>query len=249
MEVVRPLLNQLHPDYSALENFEALLALCNLAQMGDSVRNRIMKEKGMTRIEMFLMEDHMLLTRAAAQVICNMVLNEDYVKAHEGNNDRVKFIALLCEEEDEDTAIACSGALAMLTSVSVKCCEKMMEPSSWLDILHTLIANPSPAVQHRGMVIIHNMIKQNKEIADKIFESDILELLMGLTQLGDDSRIKAIEEAKECLKTAEKLKIIKTKQEEPTDMMPDVFNKTLINNRPDNVPVSPAVDSDDEEFE
>jgi hypothetical protein len=218
--------------------------------MGESVRNRIMKEKGMTRIEMFLMEDHVLLTRAAAQVICNMVLNEDYLKAHEGSNDRIKFLALLCEEEDEDTAIACSGALAMVTSVSVKCCEKMMEPSTWLDVLHTLIANPSSAVQHRGTVIIHNMIKQSKEIADKIFDSDILELMMGLTQLNDETRAKAIEEARECLKTAEKMKIIKTKQEDPTEMMPDVFNKTMINNRPDNIAaVSPAVDSDDEEFE
>lgn len=229
MEVVRPLLNQLHPDYSALENFEAMLALCNLAQMGESVRNRIMKEKGMTRIEMFLMEDHMLLTRAAAQVICNMVLNEDYIKAHEGDNDRVKFLALLCEEEDEETAIACSGALAMLTSVSEKCCVKMLEPAAWLDVLHTLIANPSAQVQHRGTVIIHNMIKQSKKIADKLFETDILELLMGLTQLGDTTRVKAIEEAKECLKTAEQMKIIKEKQEDPKDMMPDVFNKTLIN--------------------
>ena len=73
MEVDRPLLNQLHPDYSALENFEALLALCNLAQMNDSVRNRIIKEKGISRIEIFLMEYDILFTRAATQVICNMV--------------------------------------------------------------------------------------------------------------------------------------------------------------------------------
>ena len=225
MEVIRPLLNQLHPDFTALENFEAMLALCNLAQMGESIRNRIMKEKGMARVEMFLMEDHLLLTRAAAQVICNMVLNEDYVKFHEGQNDRVKFLSLLCEEEDEDTAIACSGALAMLTSVSVKCCEKMLEAESWLEVLHTLVANPSPEVQHRGIVIIHNMIRQSKEVAEKVFDTDILELLMGLTQLNDEKRGKAIEEARECLKTAEKMKLIREKKEDVNEMMPDVFDQ------------------------
>lgn len=225
LEVVRVLLNQLHPDYSALENFEALLALCNLAQMNDSVRNRIMKEKGMSRIEMFLMEDHILLTRAATQVICNMVLNEDYIKWHEGENDRVKFLALLCEEEDEETALACSGALAILTSNSVKCCEKMVTPSSWLEILHTLIANPSPDVQFRGIVIIHNMIRQSKEVAEKIFDTDVLQLLMGVTQLNDEKRSKAIEEAKLCLKTAEEMKLIKEKKEDANDMMPDVFQQ------------------------
>lgn len=225
LEVIRPLLNQLHADYAALENFEALMALCNLAQVSESVRNRIINEKGMSRIEAFLMEDHVLLTRAAAQVICNMVLSDEYVKMHEGENDRVKFLALLCEEEDEETAIACSGALAMLTSVSVKCCEKMLEPQAWLEVLHTLVANPSPEVQYRGTVIILNMIRQSKAVAEKLFETDILELLMGLTQLNDEKRGKAIQMALNCLKAAEEMKLIQEKKEDPTEMMPDVFEQ------------------------
>lgn len=225
LEVIRPLLSQLHADYTALENFEALMALCNLAAANESVRNRIMKEKGMTRIEAFLMEDHLLLTRASAQVVCNMVLNDDYVQFHEGDNDRIKFLALLCEEEDEETAIACSGALAMLTSVSVKCCEKMLEPQAWLEVLHTLIANPSPQVQFRGTVIINNMIKQSKIVAERIFETDVLELLMGLTMLNDETRGKAIDMARQCLKTAEEMKLIQEKKGDADEMMPDVFEK------------------------
>jgi len=225
LEVIRPLLNQLHPDYTALENFEALMGLCNLASMGDSVRGRIMKEKGMSRIEAFLMEDHVFLTRAAAQVICNMVLYEDYVKTHEEANDKVKFLALLCEEEDEDTAKACAGALAILTSMSVKCCEKMFEPQAWLEILHTLIANPSPEVQYRGIVIIQNMINQSKTVAEKLFDTDVLQLLNGLTQLNDETRAKAIETARECLKTAEDMKLIQEKAADGTNMMPDIFEK------------------------
>lgn len=225
LEVIRPLLNQLHPDYTALENFEALMGLCNLASMSDSVRGRIMKEKGMSRIEAFLMEDHVFLTRAAAQVICNMVLYEDYVKTHEEANDKVKFLALLCEEEDEDTAKACAGALAILTSMSVKCCEKMFEPQAWLEILHTLIANPSPEVQYRGIVIIQNMINQSKTVAEKLFDTDVLQLLNGLTQLNDETRAKAIETARECLKTAEDMKLIQEKAADGKNMMPDIFEK------------------------
>jgi len=129
------------------------MALTNLASMNESVRQRIIKEQGLSKIEYYLMEDHLYLTRAAAQCLCNLVMSEDVVKKFEGNNDRVKFLALLCEDEDEETATACAGALAMLTSVSVKCCEKILEIASCLDILHTLIANPSPEVQHRGIVI------------------------------------------------------------------------------------------------
>lgn len=226
LEVIRPLLNQLHADFDALENFEALMALCNLAQVNDSIRKRIIKEGGMSRIEAFLMEDHILLTRASAQVICNMVLSEDYVKIHEGDNDRIKFLALLSEEEDEETAIACSGALAMLTSVSDKCCEKMLGPQEWLEVLHTLVANPSPEVQYRGTVIIHNMIQSGKTVAEKLFETDILELLMGLTQLNDETRAKAMEMALKCLKAAEEMKLIQEKKDDGEDMMPDVFDRS-----------------------
>ncbi|CRL02026.1 CLUMA_CG015103, isoform A [Clunio marinus] len=225
LEVVRPLLNQLNAEYTALENFEALMAICNLASVNESIRSRLIKEQGMTRIEAFLMEDHMLLTRAAAQVICNMVVSDEYVKYHESDNDRVKFLALLCEEEDEETALACAGALAILTSVSDKCCEKMLTPKAWLEVLHTLIANPSPEVQYRGTVIIHNMIKQSKNVAEKIFETDIMELLMGLTQLNDETRGKAIDMARQCLKTAEDMKLIQEKKGDENEMMPDVFDR------------------------
>lgn len=229
LEVIRPLITQLHPDYTSLENFEALMALCNLASMNESVRQRIIKEQGMSKIEAYLMEEHEMLRRAACQTICNLVLSEDVVKFHEGDNDRVKFLALLCEEEDEDTAVAASGALAMLTSVSEKCCMKIFDPQSWLDILHTLIANPSSSVQHRGTVIIYNMIRAKKEIAERLLDTDIMEMLVGLTMLNDPTRTKAIDMATECLKAAEEYKIIQ-KNEETNVLLPDVFEQHKLEN-------------------
>uniref|UniRef100_A0A1B0CL64 Putative myosin assembly protein/sexual cycle protein n=1 Tax=Lutzomyia longipalpis TaxID=7200 RepID=A0A1B0CL64_LUTLO len=226
LEVVRPLLNQLHPDCTALENFEAMMALCNLASQSETVRQRIIREMGLSRIEMYLMEDHLMLRRAAAQCICNLVMSPDVVKMHEGNNDKIKFLALLSEDEDEETAVAASGALAILTSSSTKCCEKIFDTQSWLDVLHTWVANPSPKVQHRGVVCIHNMINSGKEIAQKLFDTDIMELLMGLSQLPDDTRAKAREVAQECLKAAEKYKLIEKSDEPPRPPpIPDVFKE------------------------
>uniref|UniRef100_A0A1B0DPD5 Protein unc-45 homolog B n=1 Tax=Phlebotomus papatasi TaxID=29031 RepID=A0A1B0DPD5_PHLPP len=223
LEVVRPLLNQLHPDCTALENFEAMLALCNLASQSESVRQRILKEQGLSRIEMYLMEDHLMLQRAAAQCICNLCMSPDVVKAHEGNNDKIKFLTLLSEDEDEETAVAASGALAILTSSSEKCCSKIFEAQAWLEVLHTWIANPSPQVQHRGVVTILNMINSGRDTAQKIFDTDIMELLMGLSQLPDDSRAKAREVAMQCLKAAEKYELI-AKTDEPAPI-PDVFKE------------------------
>lgn len=208
LDVIRPLLNLLAQECTALENFEALMALTNLSAMNESVRQRIIKEQGISKIEFYLMEDHLLLTRASAQCICNMIMSEDVVTMFEGENDRVKFLALLCEEEDEETAKACAGALAMLSSVSKKCCAKILEVKSWLDILHVLIANPSPEVQHRGVVVLLNMINAGEEIAMKLLETDIMELLSGLSQLPDETRVKAREVAMQCLAAAERYKLI-----------------------------------------
>lgn len=220
LDVIRPLLNLLLQDCTALENFESLMALTNLACMNENVRQRIIKEQGVSKIEFYLMEDHLYLTRAAAQCICNLVMSDDVVKMFEGENDRVKFLALLCEDEDEETAMACAGALAMLTSVSSKCCSKILDISSWLNILHTLIANPSPAVQHRGIVVILNMINAGTEIAKKLFDTDIMELLSGLSQLADDTRAKAREVATQCLAAAERNRIIERSDDAE---IPDVF--------------------------
>ncbi|XP_055641230.1 protein unc-45 homolog B [Toxorhynchites rutilus septentrionalis] len=223
LEVIRPLLNQLHPDCSSLENFEALMALCNLASMNETTRQRIIKEKGISKIETYIAEDHVLLRRAATQVICNMVQSEDVVKLHEKENDRVKFLALLTQEEDEDTAMAASGALAYLTGVSEKSCEKMFTPAAWLDIFHTLVANPSPDVQHRGLVIILNIVNTSKSLAEKIFDTDLLRMLYGVTQLNDERRAKAIETAQKCLKVAEEYRLIEENKD--ADLLPDVFQQ------------------------
>ncbi|XP_055902574.1 protein unc-45 homolog B [Eupeodes corollae] len=219
-DVIRPLLNLLHQDFTALENFESLMALTNLAAMNESVRKRIIKEQGLSKIEFYLMEDHVYLVRAAAQCVCNLIMSPEVVEMHEKENDRVKFLCLLCEEEDEDTAKATSGALAMLTSVSKKCCEKILQNPKWLDNMHTLIANPSPEVQHRGVVVILNMINAGEDIASKLFETDIMELLNGLSQLPDDTRAKAREIAAQCLVAAEKYKII---EKSDNAEIPDVF--------------------------
>ncbi|XP_052903432.1 protein unc-45 homolog B [Anopheles moucheti] len=223
LEVIRPLMNQLHPDYTSLENFEAMMALCNLAAMNESTRQRIMKEQGIVKIESYMGEDHVMLRRAATQVMCNMVQSPDAVELFEKQNDRVKMLSLLCEEEDEDTALAVSGALAYLTAVSERCCEKMFEPAAWLNVFHTLVANPSPGVQHRGIVIIRNIMKTSKQLASKLFDTDLLQMLYGVTQLNDETRAKAIECAQECLKLAEEYRLIQENAD--SDMAPDVFKE------------------------
>lgn len=182
MEVVRPFINLLNPECSALENFESLMALCNLAGVNDSVRKRILKEGGFQKIEAYMYEEHDMLRRASTEVVNNLMMCEEVIPYFEGENDRVKYLVILSQDEDEDTSRAASGALAILTSASQKACEKIFDSKDWLESLHFLLANPNCDIQHRGVVIVLNMMKSTKDVAAKLIETDIMEILMALSK-------------------------------------------------------------------
>ncbi|KAJ0173002.1 hypothetical protein K1T71_011178 [Dendrolimus kikuchii] len=226
LEVVRPLVSLLHPDCTALENFEALMALCNLAGMNETTRNRILKEGGLSKIEHYLYEDHELLLRAATQCICNLVQSEEVIKSYEGNNDKTKFLYLLCQEEDVDTVLAAAGALCLLTSVSKVCCRKLLDCQPWLETLRCLLANPNTEIQYRGTYMLHNIIIGDKDIAAKIFETDVMEILMALTKLEDKDKQRIKDYAQKCLNAAEQLGVIRKPDE---DAIVDPFEETKEN--------------------
>ncbi|GJQ79844.1 putative myosin-binding striated muscle assembly central [Trypoxylus dichotomus] len=209
LEVIRPLLSLLHPDCTGLENFEALMGLCNIAQMNESARSRILKEEGLGRIENYMYEDHLMLCRAATQCVTNMCFSPEVVKIYEGPNDKIKMLLALCADEDLETCLAASGALAILTSTSEKCCAKIFEMKSWLEAIHNLVANLNKDIQYRGVIIVRNVISSTKENAEKLIETDVLEILMALLKIEEDYKLDVKKVAEEALKEAEKWGIIR----------------------------------------
>ncbi|XP_012529737.1 protein unc-45 homolog B [Monomorium pharaonis] len=207
MEIVRPFINLLNPECSALENFEALMALCNLAGINDSLRKRILKEGGFQKVEAYMYEDHYMLKRASTEVINNLIMCDDVIQYFEQENDRIKYLVILCQDEDEVTCKAAAGGLAMLTPRSKKVCEKIFDSKDWLESLHFLLANPNSDLQHRGVVIVLNMINSSKDVAAKLIETDIMELLMGLSK-NDTVQNKIKELASTALEAAAKWKLI-----------------------------------------
>jgi len=214
MEVVRPFINLLNPECSALENFESLMALCNLAGVNDSVRKRILKEDGFQKIEAYMYEEHDMLRRASTEVINNLMMCEETIPYFEGENDRVKYLVILSNDEDEDTSRAASGALAMLTSASKKACEKIFDSKDWLESLHFLLANLNCDIQHRGVVIVLNMMKSTKDVAAKLIETDIMEILMALSKNDNVQSEKVKELASAALDAAAEWNLIKKNMEE-----------------------------------
>lgn len=209
LESIRPFLGLLHPDCSSLENFESMMALCNMASINERIRKKIVDTGGIPLIESYLFEEHEMLRRAAAQCFTNLMMSHEVIEKFEGENDKLKMLYLLCEEEDEDTALAAAGAIAIAVSNSEKCSKKLMTFNNWEESLKAILAHPNNAMQHRGLVIAHSLINTDKEIAEKVFATDIMEVLMALSIMKDESKKDVREMAEKCLELAESLKLIK----------------------------------------
>ncbi|XP_066491778.1 protein unc-45 homolog A isoform X2 [Tiliqua scincoides] len=208
-EVVRPLVSLLHVNRPALQNFEGLMALTNLAGTSEQLRQKIIKEKAVPMIEGYLFEEHEMIRLAATECMCNLVLSPEVAELFlvEGS-DRLKLLVLYSGEEEERLRQAASGALAVLTSLLPQICIRIPQVTvHWLEILQALLLSSSSELQHRGAVVVRNMVAADKEVAAKLMESETLEILAILASAEDKPSVRSV--AKECLAQAVTYGLIK----------------------------------------
>ncbi|XP_011745653.2 protein unc-45 homolog B [Macaca nemestrina] len=201
-EVVRPLVSLLDTQRDGLQNYEALLGLTNLSGRSDKLRQKIFKERALPDIENYMFENHDQLRQAATECMCNMVLHKEVQERFLADgNDRLKLVVLLCGEDDDKVQNAAAGALAMLTAAHKKLCLKMTQVTTqWLEILQRLCLHDQLSVQHRGLVIAYNLLAANAELAKKLVESELLEILTVVgKQEPDEKKAEVVQTARECL--------------------------------------------------
>ncbi|XP_060116332.1 protein unc-45 homolog A [Heteronotia binoei] len=202
-EVVRPLVGLLHLKRTGLENFEGLMALTNLAGTSERLRQKIVKEKAVPMIEGYMLEEHEMIRLAATECMCNLALCPEVAELFlaEGS-DRLKLVVLYSGEEDERLQRAAAGTLAVLTSLLPQICPRIPQVTThWLEILQALLLSSSTELQHRGMVVVRNMVLAEKELAEKLVESEMLEILSVLAGL-EKEKPQVAPLAKECLAQA-----------------------------------------------
>ncbi|KAM6409453.1 protein unc-45 homolog A [Rhynochetos jubatus] len=201
-EVVRPLVRLLQLQRSGLENFEGLMALTNLAGISERLRQKILKEKAVPMIEGYMFEEHELIRLAATECMCNMAMSREVQELFlaEGS-DRLKLMVLYCGEEDEKLRRAASGTLAMLTALHPPICHRIPRVTAhWLEILQALLLSPNAELQHRGAVVVMNMMAAGRELAEQLVASEVLEILAVLAK--DPAKPRVARAAEESLAQA-----------------------------------------------
>uniref|UniRef100_A0A2K6M5S8 Protein unc-45 homolog A n=1 Tax=Rhinopithecus bieti TaxID=61621 RepID=A0A2K6M5S8_RHIBE len=189
-EVVRPLVSLLHLNCSGLQNFEALMALTNLAGISERLRQKILKEKAVPMIEGYMFEEHEMIRRAATECMCNLAMSKEVQDLFEAQgNDRLKLLVLYSGEDDELLQRAAAGGLAMLTSMRPTLCSRIPQVTThWLEILQALLLSSNQELQHRGAVVVLNMVEASRQIASDLMESEMMEILSVLAK-GDQSPV------------------------------------------------------------
>uniref|UniRef100_A0A8C5I8X6 Protein unc-45 homolog B n=2 Tax=Gouania willdenowi TaxID=441366 RepID=A0A8C5I8X6_GOUWI len=212
-EVVRPLVKLLSTDRDGIQNFEALKSLTNFAGFSEKLRVKIVKEQALPDIENYMFEEHDEIRQAATECMCNLVSSKEVQERYlQDGNDKLKLLVLLCGEDDHKLQIAAAGALAMLTAAQKKLCTKMTKVTTqWMEILQRLCLHENPKVQHRGLVIVLNMLNcDDDELPKKLIESEILEILTVIGKAQDNpKRQEPIDAARACLVKAMEMGLIK----------------------------------------
>uniref|UniRef100_A0A915Q3F6 Protein unc-45 homolog B n=1 Tax=Setaria digitata TaxID=48799 RepID=A0A915Q3F6_9BILA len=213
-EVIRPLIELLHPDIEGRPNYDALLTLTNLASMSDSVRRRMLKERVISRAEEYwYMTDHAQLRAAAAELFLNLLFCEDFFKEIvRPGTDRLKLWVLYSAEEDERLALASSAGFAILTESEEACKRIIDEMKSWPDVLNEICMSENVEIQRRGLIGIANMMQSSEKVASEIVASELFRILVAITKLKTKERELAQKEARRALDAAVNWGIIR-----PTD--------------------------------
>ncbi|KAK4684625.1 protein unc-45, partial [Tremellales sp. Uapishka_1] len=201
----------LHPSSTLLQQFEALMALTNLATVSPEIASRIvtaeipsLEKSGwqgmsttpksstrvMGKIEELLLEDNTLVRRASTELICNLVNSSAgfacFSDPGTNGKSRLHVLLILTAEEDLQTRLAASGALAVLVDAGPVCDillegvngRSVWERIGWLfdpeDALHDLeevdgerikevsSTPPNDGLVHRGLVTLLGLLAHGK---------------------------------------------------------------------------------------
>ncbi|KAI8946126.1 putative actin cytoskeleton organization protein [Xylaria longipes] len=186
--VIRPLVSILPPDPAAetrdlLPSFEALMALTNLASTDDDTRATIIRV-AFPEIEEQLLSSNHLVSKAATELICNLVESVEGVALYAADTpqaaNRLHILLALADAEDEATRSAAGGALASLTAYE-EVGRGVVKRKRGVEVVLGLCSEDNEDLRHRGVFIIHNMVSYEGEVGKlarkEIREKNGLEIL------------------------------------------------------------------------
>lgn len=113
------------------------------------------------------------------------------------------YLRYLAKGLDDDCSLSCPWlfphCISPLTPLSLHTVSPP-QTTQWLEILQRLCLHDRLSVQHRGLVIAYNLLAADAELAKKLVESELLEILTVVgKQEPDEKKAVVVQMARECL--------------------------------------------------
>ncbi|KAI2465611.1 putative actin cytoskeleton organization protein [Annulohypoxylon bovei var. microspora] len=198
---IRPLIYILSPDPAAetrdlLPTFEALMALTNLASTDDDTRATIIRT-AWTEIEEQLLSSNHLVSKAAVELVCNLVQCVEGVALYAAGDqqaaNRLHILLALADAEDEGTRSAAGGALASLTSFEAVV-TGIVKRKRGVEVVLGLCSEKREDLRHRGVFVVYNMVACEGEAGK-----------MARKEMRDKNGIEVL---KECVKSSRSAEVV-----------------------------------------
>jgi hypothetical protein len=168
---------QLIRDHKAsdLEQFEALLALTNLASSGEDARNRIVSERGIPSLHFAMFSDHEMVRRSATEAMCNLVPHEAMMK-HLAEQEHLRlWLAFGTEYENNyECARAASGCLAMASQDEAIAVE-MVQLAKFKTEMTMLLESGRLEIMHRAFVIVLSLVSHGGACKEKVISEGLVD--------------------------------------------------------------------------
>eukprot|EP01098_Paradermamoeba_levis_P011497 TRINITY_DN4933_c0_g1_i5.p1 TRINITY_DN4933_c0_g1~~TRINITY_DN4933_c0_g1_i5.p1 ORF type:complete len:362 (+),score=95.87 TRINITY_DN4933_c0_g1_i5:95-1087(+) len=193
-----PILYRLSRSDHPLLQFEALLALTNIASISEESKTKIIKS-GLSWLESLQLSDEPLVRRAACELFCNLIQSEELYTEYQDlakSGSKIKLWKFLCNSEDLETVRASAAVLAMLSQEDEIC--RFLGEEEDCSIYVSLLCDDDAGIQHRGLALMSNLLNK-KPFAEKIIhhENYVAILLTLLTNSPKGSPVHNL--ANECL--------------------------------------------------
>ncbi|ROV92548.1 hypothetical protein VMCG_08941 [Cytospora schulzeri] len=175
---IRPLASIIAPDPDAdtrdlLPTFESLMALTNLASTDDETRKAIVRQAWLDIEEQLLSSNHNI-TKAAVELICNLVQCVDamalYADGSTKAKDRLHILLALADAEDFGTRSGAGGALATLTGIDEVVDAILERERGMKNILGLCADAEKEELRHRGAFVVYNIVTTDGEIGRRARE-------------------------------------------------------------------------------
>ncbi|MCJ1246432.1 hypothetical protein MMC30_003639 [Trapelia coarctata] len=153
-----------------LPQFEALLALTNLASDPKLDAGQDIVRESFAKVEDLQLGSNPLIQRAATELMCNLMTSsngmEKFADGSPAADRRIHILLALADAEDMATRRAAGGALAMATEFEAVV-KSVLARERGVKILLALCEDEDQGCVHRGCVCVRNLVVAEGETGKK----------------------------------------------------------------------------------